>query len=155
VPTANFEELLETAWVTALNNRQGITALAVAAVRWRPLSEYVGQMESSRLGLVTVRCGSITPAARFGNTLSAAPGRMEITAWTMLRHDPVGTYANNLMGEIRDLVSQANIHTILNLTPRLVVYANGAYIDGETLNQTVDGCRQLTVTVATHATATS
>lgn len=155
MPIANFEELLVTAWVSTLKARSGVMALAVDVVRWRPLAEYVGSMDSSGMGLVTVQCTRVTPAPRFGNTLSAAPGYVELTAWTMIQHDPYGSNANNLLGELRDAVSSSTIHNALNLTPRLVVYANGVLVETDAVAQDIETYRQRTITVACHATATA
>lgn len=155
MPQSNFEELLESAWVTLLTNNAGVSALVTAVARWCPVSDHVASMESSGKGLVTVQCTRVAPAPRFGNTLSAAPGYVELTAWTLRRKDPYGTKANNILGAMRDVVSSASIHTELNASaPRLVVYAGGVMPDGDTLISDDGELRQRSITIACHCTAT-
>lgn len=153
---ADFEELIEAAWVAVLGNQLPISSRVTGVYRWESFRNLDFGTEASPKGNVLVHCTGIVDDETLGNTILANPGFVELAAVTRVRYDQDGTVANTILGAIRDAIALSDIVTQLNATDRLNVFSpSGVRPEGQTFREDTETHRVRSKTVACYFTATT
>lgn len=115
--TLNIETAIEDAFVRVLSGE--FVDLDVAVTRWDDIRD------KELTPLVKIKASTTSEEPGTINLFSASRVIVDFGIFTSKREDEDGRVANSIMGDVRAMLYQTDIVTLLNITEGLLVYNNG------------------------------
>lgn len=112
----DIETLVENAFLTELPNYVGST---VACVRWDDIKE------KTLTPCVKVKASLVNETPGMLNLFCASNVLVDFGVFTSKKDDEDGKTGNAIRGQVRNLINQDNIVTLLNAETGLLAYNNG------------------------------